>query len=47
MCIDSSTSFLSTFLLALSCFIGIWNYKDRESFKETKPITQIIESLDN
>ena len=25
-----------------------WNiHKDRESFKETKPITQIIESLDN
>ena len=26
MCIGSSSSFLSTFLLALACFIGIWNY---------------------
>ena len=32
MCIDSSSSLLSTFLLALVCFIGIWNYSKIKSY---------------
>ena len=32
MCIGSSSSFFSTFLLALACFIGIWNYSKIKSY---------------
>ena len=32
MCIGSSSSFFSTFLLALVCFIGIWNYSKIKSY---------------